>query len=77
MNLAEQIDAVQEAWQRLFPDEPPQGEVFIRSWIRHAGDFDNLISWLEYTAECHAARPLKNPGAWITSRLKPQNQVSA
>ncbi|HXJ89135.1 MAG TPA: hypothetical protein VMS18_20120 [Candidatus Binatia bacterium] len=66
---------VLEAWERYFPQEPPQQDTFVRSWLRHA-DVDCILQWIAYAADCHAVSPLRNPGAWITSRLKPKQQIN-
>jgi hypothetical protein len=74
-NYQREFVTVQEAWRLMFPDQPPQQETYIRSWLRMAGSLQNLLDWIDYVAEVHKANPLRNPGAWLSSRLsKPQPQ---
>jgi hypothetical protein len=70
--ITREILVVADTWKRCFPEQPPQHYVFIRSWLRYA-DMDTVIQWIEYAAECHnKVSTLRNPGAWITSRINPR-----
>jgi hypothetical protein len=73
VSTSEEIAVVSTLWEMHFPGERVPDESFLWKWIRYHS-VDDIAEVLRLASDRHTRRPLRNPGAFVTTTLRAREQ---